>query len=159
MRYLMLVCRDVDDSPAPPTQADRDGAPDVGRWWQEVSDAGKYVTGDRLRPAAEAMTVRVRRGEVLVTQGPFTEAREVVAARIYSVADIVEARGSNAFNDELGHAALDAVHKASADDAVRCIVITGDDMSILARVSRISMHGPRCVRSVRSASVSLLWLP
>jgi 2-(1,2-epoxy-1,2-dihydrophenyl)acetyl-CoA isomerase len=32
----------------------------------------------------------------------------------------------NAFNDELGHAALDAVAKASADDAVRCIVITGE---------------------------------
>ena len=31
----------------------------------------------------------------------------------------------NAFNDELGAAALDAVQKASADDAVRCIVITG----------------------------------
>jgi hypothetical protein len=78
MRYLMLVCRDVADSPAPPTQADCDGAPDVGRWWQDVNDAGKYVTGDRLRPAAEAMTVRVRRGEVLVTQGPFTEVSEVV---------------------------------------------------------------------------------
>ena len=32
----------------------------------------------------------------------------------------------NAFNDELGHAALAAVHKASADDAVRCLVITGE---------------------------------
>jgi 2-(1,2-epoxy-1,2-dihydrophenyl)acetyl-CoA isomerase len=32
----------------------------------------------------------------------------------------------NALNDELGHAALDAVHKASADDSVRCIVITGE---------------------------------
>jgi 2-(1,2-epoxy-1,2-dihydrophenyl)acetyl-CoA isomerase len=32
----------------------------------------------------------------------------------------------NAFNDELGNAALDAVAKASAEDAVRCIVITGE---------------------------------
>ena len=31
----------------------------------------------------------------------------------------------NAFNDELGHAALTAVDKASSDDSVRCIVITG----------------------------------
>ena len=37
------------------------------------------MTGDRLRPAAEAMTVRVRRGEALVTHGPLTEASEVVA--------------------------------------------------------------------------------
>ncbi|MEA2435356.1 MAG: 2-(1,2-epoxy,2-dihydrophenyl)acetyl-CoA isomerase [Actinomycetota bacterium] len=32
----------------------------------------------------------------------------------------------NAFNDELGHAALDAVRDASADASVRCIVITGE---------------------------------
>lgn len=79
MKYVMLVCRDVDDSPAPPSQADRDGAPDVGQWWQAANDAGAYVMGDRLRPAAEAVTVRVRKGELLVTQGPFTETSEFVA--------------------------------------------------------------------------------
>lgn len=31
----------------------------------------------------------------------------------------------NAFNDELGFAALEVVQKASADDSVRCIVLTG----------------------------------
>ncbi|MGA8979057.1 MAG: YciI family protein [Pedococcus sp.] len=79
MRYLMLVCQDAEDSVTPPGEADRDGAPDVSQWWQAANDAGNYVMGDRLRPAAEAMTVRVRSGELLVTQGPFTEASEVVA--------------------------------------------------------------------------------
>lgn len=31
----------------------------------------------------------------------------------------------NAFNDELGHALVDVVRDAAADDAVRCIVLTG----------------------------------
>ncbi len=31
----------------------------------------------------------------------------------------------NAFNDELGHALVDAVRAVAADDAVRCVVITG----------------------------------
>jgi hypothetical protein len=79
VKYLMLVCRDADDSLMPPTQADRDGAPDVAQWWQAANDAGNHVMGDRLRPAAEAMTVRVRGGELLVTQGPFTEVSELVA--------------------------------------------------------------------------------
>jgi hypothetical protein len=79
VKYLMLVCRDTDDSATPPTQADRDGAPDVAQWWQAANDAGAYVMGDRLRPAAETMTVRVRGGELLVTQGPFTETSELVA--------------------------------------------------------------------------------
>lgn len=79
MKYLMLVCRDADDSAMPPTQEDRDAAPDVAQWWQAANDAGKHVMGDRLRPAVEAMTVRVRHGELLVSQGPFTEASELVA--------------------------------------------------------------------------------
>ena len=79
MRYLMLVCREAADSITPPTQADRDGAPGVEQWWQAANEAGSYVMGDRLRPAAEAVTVRVRSGELLVTQGPFTEASELVA--------------------------------------------------------------------------------
>ena len=78
MKYLMLVCRDAEDSPLAPTQADL-RRPDVAQWWQAANDAGKYVMGDRLRPAAEAMSVRVRAGELLVTQGPFTEASELVA--------------------------------------------------------------------------------
>jgi len=32
----------------------------------------------------------------------------------------------NAFNDDLGHAVFKAVERASGDDAVRCIVITGE---------------------------------
>jgi hypothetical protein len=79
MKYLMLVCRDADDSATPPTQADIDGAPDVAQWWQAANDAGSYVMGDRLRPAAEAMTVRVRSGELMVTEGPFTETSELIA--------------------------------------------------------------------------------
>lgn len=79
MKYLMLVCRDAHDSPTPPSEADRENAPDVEKWWQAANDSGNYVTGDPLRPAAEAMTVRVRGGERLVTRGPFTETSELVA--------------------------------------------------------------------------------
>jgi len=32
----------------------------------------------------------------------------------------------NAFNDELGHGVLEAVERASGDDEIRCIVITGE---------------------------------
>jgi hypothetical protein len=79
MRYLMLVCRESDQSPAPVTAADRDAAPDVEEWWRAADDAGKYVLGDRLRPPEEAVSVRVRGGERFVTEGPFTEASELVS--------------------------------------------------------------------------------
>ncbi len=78
MRYLMLVCEDVQDSATPPTQADRDGAPDVEAWWNAANASGNHVMGDRLRPPGEAMAVRVRGGETLVSQGPFAEGGELV---------------------------------------------------------------------------------
>ena len=37
------------------------------------------MTGDRLRPAGDATTVRVSKGELLVTDGPFTESKEWIA--------------------------------------------------------------------------------
>jgi 2-(1,2-epoxy-1,2-dihydrophenyl)acetyl-CoA isomerase len=49
------------------------------------------------------------------------EVADGIAVIIFDRPDVL-----NAFNDELGHAALDAVAKASADDTVRSIVITGE---------------------------------
>jgi hypothetical protein len=42
----------------------------------ELRSAGALVGGDRLQPTANATTVRVRDGEQLVTDGPFTETKE-----------------------------------------------------------------------------------
>ena len=47
-----------------------------GEFTQEVREGGKLVTADRLRPASAATTVRIRNGETLVTDGPFTETKE-----------------------------------------------------------------------------------
>lgn len=48
--------------------------------WDAAGEAnGTLGDGNRLRPAPEAKTVRKRAGEVLVTDGPFTEAREWIA--------------------------------------------------------------------------------
>ena len=40
--------------------------------WQ----AGQFEAADRLRPVSTASTVRVRNGNVVVTDGPFAETRE-----------------------------------------------------------------------------------
>ena len=39
---------------------------------------GIRLHGDRLRPAEEAKTVLVRDGEVLVSDGPFAETKEII---------------------------------------------------------------------------------
>ena len=46
---------------------------------EDVDRRGKRVTGERLRGVDDATTVRVSKGEVLVTDGPFTESKEWIA--------------------------------------------------------------------------------
>lgn len=47
----------------------------------------------------------------------------------------------NAFNDELGTAVLEAVEKASADDSVRCIVLTGAGRAFCAGEDLAALAG------------------
>ncbi len=49
---------------------------DVDAWTQELKDAGAWVFEGRLHPPSTATVVRVDGGEVLTTDGPFTEGKE-----------------------------------------------------------------------------------
>ena len=47
-------------------------------WLDDVMARGIRLDGDRLRPPREAKTVLVRDGEVLVSDGPFAETKEII---------------------------------------------------------------------------------
>jgi hypothetical protein len=72
MQFMMFVATDSEPDEKPETKGD------IEAWLEEVERTGKRVTGDRLRPKREARTVRVRKGKLLVTDGPFAEAKEVI---------------------------------------------------------------------------------
>ncbi|MFD5819401.1 nuclear transport factor 2 family protein [Streptomyces sp. NPDC127038] len=72
MKYMLLVCGD--------DTADASGMAPVEPWVEELGvERGVRLHGHRLRLPAEAVTVRVRDGEVLRTDGPFAETKEYVA--------------------------------------------------------------------------------
>jgi len=73
MRYLMLVLS-TPDAPAEP-----ENVPTIEDWVRDTYDTGHAIIGDRLRPPADAVGVQVRTGEVVVTDGPFSETKEVIA--------------------------------------------------------------------------------
>ena len=76
MKYMMLVIAD----PAAAAEAEPyEGEITIEEWADDVVSRGKHVIGDRLRPPSDATTVRVSKGEVLVTDGPFTESKEWIA--------------------------------------------------------------------------------
>ena len=56
----------------------------------ELKSGGKYLFGDQLQPAATALSVRVRDGRQLVTDGPFAETREQVGGFFMIEADSLD---------------------------------------------------------------------
>lgn len=86
MRFLMLVVADPDlQNPDPEPMP-------IENWVNEMVERGVDITGERLRPPADATTVRRRGGELVVTDGPFAETREYIAGfDILEVADLDEA--------------------------------------------------------------------
>jgi hypothetical protein len=86
MKYMMFVCTDTepDTDPAP--------EPDINLWVAENDAAGRRLQGNQLGPTSAATTVRVRNGELFVSDGPFAETKEVIVGfDLLECADLDEA--------------------------------------------------------------------
>jgi hypothetical protein len=72
MKYLCLVYLD---------EANWNACPDAccAAYAEELNGRGKLLAAEPLHSADSATTVRVRNGAVSVTDGPFTETKEVLA--------------------------------------------------------------------------------
>ncbi|GAA2487314.1 YciI family protein [Actinoplanes humidus] len=86
MKYMMFVCTDTEP------ETDESLVPDIDTWVDENDKAGRRLTGNQLVPPSSATTVRVRGGELLLTDGPFAETKEVIVGfDILECADLDEA--------------------------------------------------------------------
>ena len=79
MKYLLLIYEDEKNW----VTRGKDGNDKIHQEYvtftEEIQGSGHYITGDGLQPAQSAMTVRVREGKPLETDGPFAETREQLA--------------------------------------------------------------------------------
>ena len=78
MQYLLLIyereeAAPAEDDAAAPTREDYE------RFNQRFGATGVLRGGAELQPTSTATTVRVRSGEVLLTDGPFAETKEQLA--------------------------------------------------------------------------------
>jgi hypothetical protein len=86
MQFIMFVCKDIEPVPAP------SNPPDVDEWVNDLDKRGVRLFGNPVRPAKQARTLRVRADELLVTDGPFLETKEVLAGfDVLECADMDEA--------------------------------------------------------------------
>jgi hypothetical protein len=84
MKYLLLVC--MEQPPGPPAEAEPDLADqdagddeDIRRWFAEIDKRGSRLIGSQVSLPSSAATVRVREGEVIISDGPFAETKEWMA--------------------------------------------------------------------------------
>ncbi|MEP7764839.1 YciI family protein [Sanguibacter sp. 25GB23B1] len=80
MEYILFIATDPDAEPYVEAEDN------IAEWVANLDGLGRRLQGDRLRPVEEARTVRVRAGERIVTDGPFTESKEWIAGY-----DLIEA--------------------------------------------------------------------
>lgn len=76
MRYLCLLY----DSEAEGAELwEREGDKIMAEYYaftDEIQKSGQYLGGEALQPVATATTVRIRRGKLQTTDGPFAETKE-----------------------------------------------------------------------------------
>ena len=89
MEYMLLI--NVEGEPGSGTDEEREQmSAAFGRYTQELIDAGAMVGGDQLAPPTAATTVRSSGGELLTTDGPFTETKEWLAGYYKIEADSLD---------------------------------------------------------------------
>lgn len=76
MKQYLLSVTMIDGVPAPPPDEMQKAYDAVNEFNAELQSAGTWVFAGGLQPASIATVVREEEGEVVVTDGPFTESKE-----------------------------------------------------------------------------------
>lgn len=74
MQYMMIHTGDPDAGPW-----DDEAWAALRSWLDETIGSGLFVQGEPLRLSADTTTVKVRDGQLIVTDGPFAETKEQIA--------------------------------------------------------------------------------
>lgn len=118
MRFLSMIRIDETNAQVPSEQL----MADMGKLIEELTRTGQLVGTAGLRPTAEGVRVRLSRGgHMSVTDGPFTETKEVIG----------------------GYAILEAASKAEAVELTRRFLqVHGTGWDVECEVRQLD--GPEC---------------
>jgi hypothetical protein len=82
MRYMMFIKHSEDyrntDVPASLYE-------DMGKFIEETTKSGNFVSGAGLQPSSAGTRVRLKSGKITVIDGPFAESKEIVGG--YAITD------------------------------------------------------------------------
>lgn len=75
MKYLCLICAEKVMEQMPKTEADQHYE-EYREFTDSIRASGHFVDCNRLLPPSTAITIRVRKGKISSTDGPFAETKE-----------------------------------------------------------------------------------
>jgi hypothetical protein len=97
MRFMMIYkpANTTDmEAGVPPTQ---DEIAKMGKFIEEMAKSGVLLATDGLQPSSKGARVRLSGGKLTVTDGPFTETKELIAGfaivQVKSKAEVIELAG------------------------------------------------------------------
>jgi hypothetical protein len=107
MKYMLLLRQTADAGPA-------EGTPEfdaeMTKWGQvmgELTASGEFVAAHGLDTEATATTLRSRDGEVIVTDGPFAETKELFFS--YIIIDVADLDAALAWAEQMPNATYGSV--------------------------------------------------
>jgi hypothetical protein len=77
MRFMMIVKANADSEAGAPPSSETIAA--MGRYNEQLIAAGVLLTAEGLHPSSNGARFRKQGGEIIVTDGPFTETKELIA--------------------------------------------------------------------------------
>jgi hypothetical protein len=103
MRYLLLIYQDEARWEQMSTQDKGAIFQDAVEFSEDLRKNGVYLAGDPLHPTRTAITVRMKHGKTVMTDGPFAETKEQLGGySIVEVKDLDEALSIAARHPLLG---------------------------------------------------------
>ena len=84
MRFMIIVPASADSEAGVMPLAEV--MDDMGRYHEELAQAGVLLDASGLQPASEGWRVRYRGGKRSIVDGPFTESKELIAG--YTIIDV-----------------------------------------------------------------------
>ena len=89
MKYLCLICAEKVMEQMPQADAD-EHYEEYREFTSNIRESGHFVDCNRLLPPSVAITIRVRKGKISSTDGPFVETKEQLGGYY-----VIEARDLN----------------------------------------------------------------
>lgn len=78
MQYIMLIYVNEKDFHALPKDEQNRVHRACGIWHEEIVKSGHTIDAKALQPSSATTTLRSEKGQVVITDGPFAETREVL---------------------------------------------------------------------------------